>query len=75
MSEDYSDALEMEDEAREEIGKAVVDAVTRSLDTGNFTPEQVNDITNAIRAATIAGLEAWMTLFYEVDDEDLDYDE
>ncbi len=38
MSEDYSDALEMEDEAREEIGKAVVDAVTRSLDTGNFTP-------------------------------------
>ena len=75
MAEDFSDALEMEDEAREEIGKTVADAVSRSLDTGNFTPEQVANLTDAIRAATIAGLEAWMTLFYEVDDEDLDYDE
>lgn len=65
--------LEMEDDAREQIGSAVMQAASAALDTGRFSPEQVQDIANAIRQSTIAGLEAWMTLFYEViDDEEYD---
>lgn len=73
MDEDRDDGLEMEDDAREEIGSAVAQAAIAALDTGNFSPEQVQDIAGAVRQAVIAGLEAWMTLFYEVvDDEDFE---
>ena len=75
MNGDFDESgLEMEDDAREQIGNAVSQAATLALDTGRFTPEQVEDIVNAIRQSTIAGLEAWMTLFYEVIDDE-DYDE
>ncbi len=68
--------LEMEDDAREQIGAAVAQAAADALDTGRFSPEQAEDIANAMRRSIIAGLEAWMTLFYEViDGEDEDYEE
>lgn len=66
--------LEMEDEAREQIGSVAQQAASAALDTGNFSPEQARDIANAIRQSMIAGLESWMTLFYEVIDEE-EYDE
>jgi hypothetical protein len=67
--------LEMEEDAREQIGDAVQQAAVSALDTGRFTPEQAQDIAEAIRQSIIAGLEAWMTLFYEVIDEDEEYEE
>ena len=67
--------LEMEDDAREQIGEAVMQAATQALDTGRFSGEQVQDIANAIRHSMIAGLEAWMTLFYELADEDEEFAE
>ena len=67
--------LEMEEDAREQIGDAVLHAATSALDTGRFTPEQAQDIAEAMRQSIIAGLEAWMTLFYEVIDEDEEYAE
>ena len=67
--------LEMEEDAREQIGDAVLHAATSALDTGRFTPEQAQDIAEAMRQSIIAGLEAWMTLFYEVIDEDDEYAE
>jgi hypothetical protein len=70
MEHDHDDSgLEMEDEARDQIGAVVTQAATQALDTGRFSPEQVQDIANAIRHSMIAGLEAWMTLFYEIDEE------
>ena len=70
MEHDPGDSgLEMEDEARDQIGAVVTQAATQALDTGRFSPEQVQDITSAIRHSMIAGLEAWMTLFYEIDEE------
>lgn len=75
MNGDFEESgLEMEDDAREQIGSAVTQAATLALDTGRFTSEQVEDIVGAIRQSMIAGLEAWMTLFYEVIDDE-DYDE
>jgi hypothetical protein len=75
MDEDREDdGLEMEDEAREEIGEAVMQAASLALDTGRFSPEQVQDIANAMRQAIIAGLEAWMTLFYDVVDEEDEFE-
>ena len=74
MNEDRDETgLEMEEDAREQIGDAVLQAATLALDTGRFTPEQVQDIAHALRQSIIAGLEAWMTLFYEVIDEDEEY--
>ena len=76
MNEDRDETgLEMEEDAREQIGDAVLRAATSALDTGRFTPEQAQDIAEAIRQSMIAGLEAWMTLFYEVIDEDEEYGE
>src|SRR5437870_3720287 len=76
MNEDRDETgLEMEEDAREQIGDAVLQAATSALDTGRFTPEQAQDIAHALRQSIIAGLEAWMTLFYEVIDEDEDYTE
>lgn len=76
MDDGFSnDGLEMEDDAREQIGNAVMQAATEALDTGRFSPEQVQDIASAIRQSMISGLEAWMTLFYEVMDEDEDFEE
>ena len=76
MNEDRDETgLEMEEDAREQIGDAVLQAATSALDTGRFTPEQVQDIAEAMRQSIIAGLEAWMTLFYEVIDEDEEYGE
>jgi hypothetical protein len=70
MEHDHDESgLEMEDEARDQIGAVVTQAATQALDTGRFSPEQVQDIANAIRHSMIAGLEAWMTLFYEIDEE------
>jgi hypothetical protein len=72
MNEDRDETgLEMEEDAREQIGDAVLQAATSALDTGHFTPEQAQ----AMRQSIIAGLEAWMTLFYEVIDEDEEYGE
>jgi hypothetical protein len=74
MNDDRDETgLEMEEDAREQIGDAVLHAATAALDTGRFTPEQARDIAEAMRQSIIAGLEAWMTLFYEVIDEDEDY--
>ena len=68
MEHDHDESgLEMEDEARDQIGAVVAQAATQALDTGRFSPEQVQDIANAIRHSMIAGLEAWMTLFYEIE--------
>jgi hypothetical protein len=76
MNEDRDETgLEMEEDAREQIGDAVLQAATAALDTGRFTAEQAQDIAEAIRQSMIAGLEAWMTLFYEVIDEDEEYEE
>lgn len=76
MDHDHDESgLEMEDEAREQVGAAVAQAATQALDTGRFSGEQVQDIANAIRQSMIAGLEAWMTLFYDVLDEDEEYAE
>ena len=76
MNEDRDETgLEMEEDAREQIGDAVLQAATSALDTGHFTPEQAQDIAQAMRQSIIAGLEAWMTLFYEVIDEDEEYAE
>lgn len=76
MDEHFDDSgLEMEDDAREQIGNAVMQAAVQALDTGRFTPEQAQDIAGAIRQSMIAGLEEWMTLFYEVMDEDDEYQE
>ena len=76
MNEDRDETgLEMEEDAREQIGDAVLHAATSALDTGRFTPEQAQDIAEAMRQSIIAGLEAWMTLFYEVIDEDDEYAE
>ncbi len=71
MEHDHDDpGLEMEDEARDQIGAVVTQAATQALDTGRFSAEQVQDIANAIRHSMIAGLEAWMTLFYEIEGEE-----
>ena len=77
MDDSYDDnGLEMEDDAREQISTAVMEAATAALDTGRFTPEQAGDIAQAIRQSMIAGLEAWMSLFYEVvDSDDEDYED
>ena len=76
MNEDRDETgLEMEEDAREQIGDAVLQAATAALDTGRFTPEQAQDIAQAMRQSIIAGLEAWMTLFYEVIDEDDEFAE
>lgn len=67
--------LEMDDHARDQIGEAIVAAATAALDTGRFSSEQVSDIAAAIRQSMIAGLEVWMTLYYEILEEDEDFEE